>query len=37
MGLSSLVRRDLDTRRADLAQWAAVLAPMPGIGNGLGV
>lgn len=35
IGLGTLVRRDLATRRADLAQWAAVLSSMPGIGGGI--
>lgn len=34
IGLGTLVRRDLSTRRTDLAQWAAVLSSMPGIGSG---
>lgn len=37
IGLGTLVRRDLATRRADLAQWAAVLSSMPGIGGGMGL
>lgn len=31
IGLGTLVRRDLATRRAYLAQWAAVLSSMPGV------
>ena len=37
IGLGTLVRRDLVARRADLAQWAAVLSSMPGISGGFGV
>ncbi len=37
IGLGTLVRRDIASRRADLAQWAAVLGSMPGIHGGLGI
>lgn len=33
VGLGALVRPELQRRRADLAQWAAVLSTLPGFGN----
>ncbi|KQY56400.1 MULTISPECIES: TetR/AcrR family transcriptional regulator [unclassified Nocardioides] len=33
VGLGALLRSDLQRRKADLAQWAAVLATLPGIGS----
>ncbi len=37
IGLGAAVRQDLQQRKADLAQWAAILGSMPGIGGGLGL
>lgn len=35
VGLGAVVRQDLQQRKADLAQWAAILGTLPGIGGGL--
>ncbi|MCX6400247.1 MAG: TetR/AcrR family transcriptional regulator [Propionibacteriales bacterium] len=37
IGLGAAVRQDLQQRKADLAQWAAILGSMPGIGSGFGL
>lgn len=37
IGLGAVVRQDLQQRKADLAQWAAILGTMPGISGGLGL
>jgi AcrR family transcriptional regulator len=37
VGLGALLRPNLTRRRADLAQWAAVLGAMPGLGSGIGL
>lgn len=37
VGLGAAVRQDLQQRKADLAQWAAVLGTLPGLGGGLGL
>ncbi|WP_182377620.1 TetR/AcrR family transcriptional regulator [Nocardioides sp. WS12] len=37
IGLGAVVRQDLQQRKADLAQWAAILGTMPGIGGGVGL
>lgn len=37
IGLGAVVRQDLQQRKADLAQWAAILGSMPGISGGLGL
>lgn len=33
-GLGELLRKDLTSRKAEMAQWAAVLGTLPGIGSG---